>query len=106
MILREIRQGLQTISMEEDETRKWTAVAHKMGGGRIDAIVSNKHRKSYNRAADVLGALMECELLNEREHEARLLLDTYRNQKYKRYSAFRAELKTVMNASALLKPYC
>ncbi|MCP4404148.1 MAG: FAD-dependent thymidylate synthase, partial [bacterium] len=106
VILREIRQGLQTISMEEDETRKWTVVAHKMGGGRIDAIVSNKHRKSYNRAADVLGALMECELLNEREHEARLLLDTYRNQKYKRYSAFRAELKTVMNASALLKPYC
>lgn len=106
VILLEIRQGLQSISMEEAERQKWTVLAYKMGGGRIDGIVSKKHRKSYGRAAEVLGALMECELLNEREHEAQRLLETYRNQKYRHYSAFRAELKTVMSASALLKPYC
>ena len=105
VILREIRQGLQTISMQEDETRRWTTLAYNMGGNRIDSIVSNKHRNAYRRAAEVLGALMEFELINGRKEEALVLLESFRDQKYKRYSAFRSELKSVMSASALLRPY-
>ena len=106
LILREIQQGLQNLPLEDTKKQEWLTLAEKMGGSRIDGIVSNQHRKSYDRAAEVLSALMECYLLNEQQSEARLLLDTYRNQKYKRYSAFRKELDTVMRNSALLRPYC
>jgi hypothetical protein len=105
LILREILQGLQALPMEESKKQAWLALAKKMGGGRIDGIVSNQHRKAYDRAAEVLGALMECYLLNEQPGEAGVLLETYRNQKYKRHSAFRKELDTVLRNSTLLRPY-
>lgn len=105
LILREILQGLQHLPMEESQKQAWLTFAKKMGGGRIDGIVSNQHRKAYDRAAEVLGALMECCLLNEQPGEARALLETYRNQKYKRHSAFRKELDAVLRNSTLLRPY-
>jgi len=77
--------------------------AKKIGENRIDAIVSNLHRKSYDRAAEVLGALMESFLLNDQQTQARLLLETYKNQKYKRHSAFRREVDIVLKNSKLLR---
>ncbi len=103
LILQEILQGLQNLPMEDAKKQEWLAFAKKMGGGRIDSIVSNQHRKAYARAAEVLGALMECYLLNEQPTEARALVEIYRNQKYKRHSAFRKELDMVMRNSALLR---
>lgn len=105
LIIREIEQGLQDVPMDETKRQEWLTLAEKLGGDRIDGIVSNQHRKAYDRAAEVLGALMECHLLNNRPTEARALLATYRDEKYRRYSAFRAELNTVMRNSALLRPY-
>lgn len=105
MILHEIQYGLQHLALEDDQKQKWLAFAENIGGARIDGIVSNQHRKAYNLAAEVLGALMECRLLNDQHSEARLLLETFRNQKYKRHSAFRQELDTVMRNSALLRSY-
>lgn len=105
LIIREILQGLQHLPREESKKQEWLAFAKKMGGGRIDGIVSNQHRKAYDRAAEVLGALMECYLLNEQSEEAHALLETYRNQKYKRHSAFRKELDAVLRNSTLLRPY-
>ena len=105
LILREMQHGLQQLALEDDQKQKWLAFAEQMGGGRIDGIVSNQHRKSYDRAAEVLGALMECYLLNDQPNKARLLWDTYRNQTYKRHSAFRKEVDTIMRNSALLRPY-
>ena len=65
-----------------------------------------KTPKSYDRAVKVLGSLMECcYLFNDQPNKAHLLLDTYRNQKYKRHSAFRKEVDTVLRNSALLRPY-
>jgi hypothetical protein len=105
LILNEIRQGLRDVQMEVTKQQDWLALAERLGGDRIDGIVSNQHRKAYGRAAEVLGALMECHLLNNRPTEARALLGTYRDEKYRRHSAFRAELNTVMRNSALLRSY-
>ena len=105
VIFEEIRQGLQRLPLEAAEKQEWFASAQKIGGDRIDAIVANQHRNSYRRAAEVLGALMECSLLIGQPAQARQLLDTYRNQKYKRHSSFRREVDTVLKDSKLLRPF-
>lgn len=104
-LVQKIQQGLHDILLDDAEQERWFALAKKMGGGRIDGIVSNKHRNAYDRAAQVLGALMECCILNDDHAQARSLLNTYRNEKYRRYSAFRAELDTIMRNSAILRSY-
>lgn len=103
VIFQEILDGLRDIALEEPHKQDWFEVAKKIGENRIDAIVSNLHRKSYDRAAEVLGALMESFLLNDQQTQARLLLETYKNQKYKRHSAFRREVDIVLKNSKLLR---
>jgi hypothetical protein len=98
-----IRQGLQDVSLNDAEKERWFQLAKTMGGNRIDGIVSNKHRNAYARAAEVLGALMECCALNEDQAQTRSLLETYRNEKYRRYSAFRREVDRVLKNAPLLK---
>ena len=104
-LVQQIQQGLHDISLDDAEQERWFALAKTMGGGRIDGIVSNKHRNAYDRAAQVLGALMECCILNDDQAQARSLLNTYRNEKYRRYSAFRKELDQIIRNSAVLRPY-
>ncbi len=104
-LVQQIQQGLHNISLDDAEKERWFALAKKMGGGRIDGIVSNKHRNAYDRAAQVLAALMECCILNDDQAQARSLLNTYRNEKYRRYSAFRKELDQIIRNSVVLRPY-
>ncbi len=104
-LVQHIRQGLRDIALDDAEKARWFALANKMGGTRIDGIVSNKHRNAYDRAAEALCALMECCILNDDQTQARSLLETYRNEKYRRYSAFRADLDRIMRSSAILRPY-
>jgi len=103
-IFQEITEGVRHLSIKKAQKKKWFVFAEDLGGKRIDAIVSNQHRKAYARAAEVLGALMEAFLLNDDTSKAKELLDIYRNQKYSRHSAFRRELNTVLTNSELLRP--
>jgi len=104
IIFEEILAGVRGVFSDESKKQKWFEFVKKIGGNRIDAIVSNKHRGAYNRAAEVLGALTECFLINQQTNQAKDLLDLYRNQKYSRHSAFRSEVDNVLQNSAILKP--
>jgi hypothetical protein len=81
---------------------EWFRFAERMTQARIDHIVSNKYRKAYARAAEVLGGYMEALILNDRKDQAVGFLHLNRNQKYTRFSAFRAELQQVTARSPLL----
>ena len=103
VIYDEIIHGLKDISVDESQKKRWFNIVRKLGGKRIDEIVSNQRRKSYNKAAEVLAALMESYHLTDQSVTASSLLTTYRNDKYKRYPAFRREVDSVLNRSKALK---
>jgi len=103
LIFQEMLQGLRGISLADSEKQKWFEMAKKIGESRIDAIVSEKHRGAYPRAAEILGALMEYLLISRQAAAAKSLLAMYKDEKYKRHSAFRREVDTVLKNSAVLK---
>ena len=79
-------------------------------GSRVDAIVSNKHRGSYNKAAGLLVAMAETLADRGKKQEGIALIERYKN-KYSRYSAFRREIAGAVQASGLLTkgivpPHC
>ena len=99
-ITEEILQHLANSAPAAQE--EWFRFAEKMTTARIDHIVSNKYRKAYARAAEVLGGYMEALILNDRKNQAVEFLHLNRNQKYSRFSAFRAEIQRVTGISPLL----
>lgn len=62
---------------------------------RVDAIVSNQHRKSYDKAAVVITACAEVLRLRGDDQGAGSLLDDVRNR-FPRHRAFQAELNTAV----------
>ncbi len=67
---------------------------------RIDAIVGEKHRKSYHKAATLLVATAEILANQYKKSEGDALLEKYR-QKYHRYSSFRQELQVAIGRSKI-----
>ncbi len=98
----EILKGMNQCKVSSADKKAFWDWAYKIGCGRIDHIVSNKYRKAYQRAACVLGALSECHILLDRKSKAQSLVDTFYFGKYKRFSAFRREVKSVFSSSAIL----
>jgi hypothetical protein len=99
----EIIRGLKQRKHMESEATESFAWAEKIGKSRIDHIVSNKHRAAYQRAAQVLGSLAEVYVARGQENKADRILHTYYSEKYKRFSAFRKEVKAVVKSSELLR---
>ncbi len=85
-----------------ERNRSYLGWAVRLARRRIDAIVSNKHRGAYDRAAQVLGALAECCIVTGNRRKGRDLVVEFRNRKYNRHSAFRREVDRVVASSALL----
>jgi outer membrane biogenesis lipoprotein LolB len=61
----------------------------------INAIVSNQHRGSYDRAAVLLAACAETLQLRGNDREAHALLDEVR-QRFPRHRAFQTEVKAAV----------
>ena len=99
----EVLRGLAEVTASEGERETWLTWALKLGRIRVDEIVSNKHRKAYRRAAEVLAALAECLQLLGRGEEGRHLVEEYRDIRYPRHSAFRGEVNQVIAGSRLLR---
>ncbi len=74
-------------------------IAHRITDVRIDAIVSNKHRGAYPRAAALAVAHAEA-LATRSPHEAAAYLSGIRTR-YPRHVAFGHELDTAAKASSL-----
>jgi hypothetical protein len=100
MMTEEILQHL--VDSDAATQEDWFRFVERITTARIDHIVSNKYRKAYARAAEVLGGYMEALILNDRKDQAVGFLHLNRNQKYSRFSAFRAELQRITVRSPLL----
>ena len=99
----EILKGLKNSPIDSGQRTRYIAWVTNLGTKRIESIVSNKHRKSYNKAAEILCGLAECFILLNKKQTGLDLIYEYRNEKYNRYSAFRRELKYVLSKSTILK---
>jgi hypothetical protein len=100
-MFKEILIGLsQYVLISADKAVFWKW-AYEIGCGQIDEIVSHKYRNAYGRAAQILGALSECLILTDQQINAQSLVDIYYKEKYRRYSAFRKEVKAVFNHGVL-----
>jgi hypothetical protein len=99
-LARAVREGVTASRLSSETEQAYIAWAEKIGRRRVDHIVSNKHRGAYARAAQVVVALAELRLAAGNAGEAHELMASYR-QTYKRYSAFRRDLSTVLEWSPL-----
>ena len=95
----EILKGLHNFAITDEEKTKLLFWAENIGKRRIDHIVTNKHRKAYERAAEVLVALAECFVINNHKSKGNHIIDEYRNQKYNRFPAFRREVDQILASS-------
>lgn len=101
----EIIDGLKRARISKTEKSKYLSWAKKIGEGRIDHIVGNKHRNAYGRAAQILGCLAETHAAMGSPDKAKKTIYMYYNEKYKRYSAFKREVRTVVNHSVMMKEF-
>ncbi len=99
----EIISGLKQRKFTKTKRTEYLAWAEKIGKSRIEHIVSNKHRRAYERAAQVLVSLAEAYAAMGQKNKAVKILHKYYNEKYNRFSAFRREVKTVVKDSDLLR---
>ena len=99
----EIIKGLKHNKETKPQAAEYLLWAEKIGKKRIEHIVSNKHRRAYARAAQVLGSLAEAYLAMGQKGEAQKILHEYYNEKYNRFSAFRKEVKAVVRDSDMLR---
>lgn len=101
-LLQEIIIGLKDIKLSQQEIQKYIGWAENIGRKRIEAIVSNKHRKSYVKAAEILGGLSECFIILGHNQKGINLIIEYRDDKYNRYPAFKSELYEVLSTSKII----
>ncbi len=99
----EIISGLKQKKFTKAKRTEYLAWAEKIGKSRIEHIVSNKHRRAYERAAQVLGSLAEAYATMGQKNKAVKILHKYYSEKYSRFSAFRREVKAVVKDSDLSK---
>lgn len=95
-----LQNVLEDFPIPEKELAEYFHIAEKAALKRIDAIVGNKHRKSYWKAAQLLLAVAEVYWSNGEEADGQKLIDRIK-ERYYRYSAFRSELRTKAKKSRL-----
>jgi hypothetical protein len=83
---------LEDQEIAEKDLKRYFQSAEQAARRRIDAIVSNKFRKSYWKAAQLILAIAETYWSNGKHDEGQGLIDHFRG-KYNRHSAFKSELK-------------
>jgi len=99
----EIIKGLTQNKETKSQAAGYLSWAEKIGKRRIEHIVSNKHRRAYERAAKVLGSLAEAYMAMGQKSKAAKILHKYYSEKYNRFSAFRREVKAVVKDSDILR---
>jgi hypothetical protein len=86
---------LPKVSLTRDQQAVLLAWCLDVVRRRVDAIVSNQHRGSYDRAALLLTSCTEVLRLLGKAQEARALLSDIRQQ-FRRHRAFQAELQAAV----------
>ena len=91
---------LKEIPLPESEAEEYFRRAEKIILNRIDAIVGNKYRKIYWKAAQLLLAVAEVYWSNGQTMEGQKLIDRIK-EKYRHHSAFRSELRAKAKESGI-----
>ncbi len=91
---------LKEMPLQAAAKEKYFGLAGKIALKRIDAIVGNKRRKSYWKAAELLLAVAEVYWSNDRPDEGRALIARIKD-KYRHHSAFRGELRNMAEKSGI-----
>jgi tetratricopeptide (TPR) repeat protein len=86
---------LPEVALSRDQQAAFLAWCLDVVRRRVDAIVSNQHRGSYDRAALLLTSCTEVLRLLGKAQEARALLSDIRQQ-FRRHRAFQAELQAAV----------
>ncbi len=94
-----LEESLRISPLGEGSAERFFRKAEKAALARVHAIVSEKHRKSYDRAARLLMAVADGYRCLGLEGEAEHLVARFREH-YPRHRAFLAELKTAANLAA------
>ncbi|HCS47741.1 MAG TPA: hypothetical protein DIW61_05605 [Candidatus Aminicenantes bacterium] len=91
---------LKEMPLRAADKERYSVLAEKIACNRIVAIVGNKRRKSYWKAAELLLAVAEVYWSNDRRNDGQALIDRVKD-KYRRHSAFRDELRTRARKSGI-----
>jgi|GEM_PF-599154 len=96
-IIDSIKDSIQLNREQEEFYLKWciSEIGH-----RIDAIVGNKYRGSYHKAAGLLVAMAETLAGRGEKQKGMDLIEKYKN-KFPRHSAFKSEIKQALQTSGL-----
>jgi hypothetical protein len=86
---------LPEVALTRDQQAAFLAWCLDVVRRRVDAIVSNQHRGSYDRAALLLASCTEVLRLLGKAQEARALLSDIRQQ-FRRHRAFQTELQAAV----------
>ncbi|MFQ6092438.1 MAG: hypothetical protein ACE5OR_07115 [bacterium] len=90
----------QSVQLSEDEENRYMRWCIEETGRRVDAIVGEKHRRSYYKAANLLVALAEVCANRGVKSDGASLIEQY-GQKYHRHSAFKKELNVAVKRSGV-----
>ena len=103
IIIEEVKEWLSKIDLSQSQKQNWFNFADKIVDKRIDWIVSNKYRRSYDKAAKVLWAMMEVYILSNDKLKALKIYNNYRNEKFNRFPAFKREVDSAIESSQILR---
>ena len=92
-----LKDNIQLTGEQEVFYLKWCLAEV---GQRVDAIVSNQYRGSYDKAAELLVAMVETLANREGKQAGLALIEKYRN-KYPRHTAFKNEINRAVRESGL-----
>ena len=95
-----LEKALKEFPISEKEQDGYYLTAEKSALKRVDAIVGEKHRKSYWKAGQLLLAIAETYWSNGEADKGQKLIDRFK-EKYYRHSAFKTELQKAAKKSKL-----
>ncbi|MBW2328585.1 MAG: hypothetical protein JRF04_03035 [Deltaproteobacteria bacterium] len=99
----EVMRGLDQILLASPDLNRYRQWTVDIGEQRINHIVSNKHRKAYERAAMILVSLTEAMTAEGNKNKADSLLHEYCRVRYNRHVAFRREVRQAVAKSQILR---
>ena len=96
-----LRAQIERQLVDSDRQARLLEVARTMAERRVKEILDKKHRRAYERAAMLVGAVSEARIMAGDPGSGHALLENVRRQ-YSRYSAFTRELDKIARRSPLL----
>ena len=96
-----LRAQIERQPVDPERRARFLKVTWTMAERRVKEILDKKHRRAYERAAMLVGAVSEARIMAGDPESGHAFLENVRRQ-YSRYSAFTRELDKIARRSPLL----